>query len=59
MYYQELLLQEYPPDSLDNLEIWSIVPFHKMIESVRMQVQCICRISSTPFTLSPFLYLHE
>ncbi|CAB4015557.1 Hypothetical predicted protein [Paramuricea clavata] len=36
--HQELLLQEYPPDSVDNLEIWSIVPFHKMIESVRMQV---------------------
>ena len=38
MFYQELLLKEYPPDSVDNLEIWCSVPFYKMIESVRMQV---------------------
>ena len=33
--HQELLLQEYPPHSLDFLEIWSTMPLHKMIESVR------------------------
>ncbi|XP_028394790.1 uncharacterized protein C1orf112-like [Dendronephthya gigantea] len=36
--HQELLVYEYPPDCFDNLEIWSVVPVHKMIESVRTQV---------------------
>ena len=38
MYDQELLLQEYPPDSIENFQIWATVPVHKMIEAVRMQV---------------------
>lgn len=36
--HQELLVKSYSPLVVDNVEIWSLVPLHKMIESVRQQV---------------------
>lgn len=37
-FFQELLVQDYPPDPLNNLEVWSVIPVHKMVDSVQTQV---------------------